>query len=502
MNVQLVWLKRDLRILDHAALFEAAARGPVIALYVYEPEWLDSAECDPAHLHFINDSLAELREVLARRGGQLTLRVGRIPEAFDEFAQAYDLQALWSHEETGVDWTYGRDKRVAVWARQRGIPWFEIPQTGVVRALRGRDGWERLRNDRMGQPVLPAPPRLASPDGHDPGHLRGAEAFALSPTRRPLAQQGGETRAHRLLQAFLDRRGVNYRADMAAPSAAWTGCSRLSPHLAWGTLSVRQAVQATTARQAHLRAAREAGEPVDTRWSGSLISFQSRLAWHCHFMQKLEDQPDLEWVNMARMFDGMREEAFDQTRFDAWCAGQTGYPLVDACMRALHASGWINFRMRALLVSFASYHLWLDWRPTGRYLARQFLDFEPGIHYCQMQMQSGVTGINTIRIYAPAKQAVDVDPDGHFIRRFVPELAGVPLEFLAEPHRMPPLLQAAVGCVIGRDYPAPIVDHGSAMAAAKAAVFARREGPEAVAEAKRIYERHGSRRIPFSRRRS
>jgi deoxyribodipyrimidine photolyase len=133
-------------------------------------------------------------------------------------------------------------------------------------------------------------------------------------------------------------------------------------------------------------------------------------------------------------------------RLGAWQAGRTGYPLVDACLRSLVATGWLTFRMRALVVSFASYSLWLHWRPTGLFLARHFLDFEPGIHWSQLQMQSGTTGINTLRIYNPTKQALEQDPGGVFIRRWVPELAGVPSVFVHMPWTMPADAQRMAGC--------------------------------------------------------
>ncbi|MFM7807902.1 MAG: FAD-binding domain-containing protein, partial [Planctomycetota bacterium] len=176
--------------------------------------------------------------------------------------------------------------------------------------------------------------------------------------------------------------------------------------------------------------------------------------------------------------------------------------MVDACMRALTATGWINFRMRAMLVSFASHHLWLDWRSFAPWLARQFLDYEPGIHYPQIQMQSGTTGINTLRIYSPRKQVEDHDPTGIFIRKWVPELVHVPDEFLAEPARMPELLQQMIGCRVGAGnaegdglaYPAPVVDHMTAYRHAQDRLFTLRATPQARTESKAVYQRHGSRR--------
>jgi len=165
----------------------------------------------------------------------------------------------------------------------------------------------------------------------------------------------------------------------------------------------------------------------------NLSAFGSRLAWRCHFVQKIEDQPEIETNCMHPAFEGLREQAHNPAYFQAWATGQTGYPFIDACMRNLIAEGWITFRMRAMLVSFASYQLWLDWRVTGHHLARLFTDYEPGIHYSQLQMQSGVTGINAMRVYNPIKQSQEHDPKGTFILKWVPELRAIPSEYIHEP---------------------------------------------------------------------
>jgi deoxyribodipyrimidine photo-lyase len=149
--------------------------------------------------------------------------------------------------------------------------------------------------------------------------------------------------------------------------------------------------------------------------------------------------------------------------------------------------------MRAMLVSFASNHLWLHWRQTGLFLARQFLDFEPGIHWSQMQMQSGTTGINTLRIYSPTKQAHDHDPQGVFIRQWVPELADVPLPNLVEPWKMDLSVQRASGCIIDADYPAPIVNEKAAAKAARDSLYRLRKSSKALEEAQEVQARHGSR---------
>lgn len=499
--LELVWFKRDLRVADHEPLAGAAGRGPVAALYVYEPSVLRSPEFDACHLDFINDCLAELRDALARIGCPLLIRTGECPEVLQEIHRTHGLRALWSHEETGLEVTYARDRRVLAWCRAQGIEWNEIPQSGVIRRLKTRDGWARRWDRRMSAPLVAPPPRVSTAaalrdlTAVAAGHpLRGAAELGVAGSSRPQAWRGGERRAHEALHSFLHERGVDYRRAMSSPTTGFEACSRISPYLAWGALSLRSAHHACEARRRELGAARAAGLPVDARWFGSLQSFSGRLRWHCHFMQKLEDEPRIEFENFSRAFDGLREREFDTARFEAWCAGQTGYPLVDACMRALHAGAWINFRMRAMLVSFAANHLWLHWRGFAPYLARQFIDFEPGIHYSQVQMQSGTTGINTVRIYSPIKQALDQDPEGTFIRRYVPELAAVPLEYLAQPHRMPALLQQRSGVRIGRTYPAPIVDHAAAYRSARERIAAVRRTAAARAEADRVQARHGSRR--------
>ncbi|MFM8984671.1 MAG: FAD-binding domain-containing protein [Planctomycetia bacterium] len=257
--------------------------------------------------------------------------------------------------------------------------------------------------------------------------------------------------------------------------------------------------QASEARRLEVTAAvataASPGERQNLRaWQRSLRAVQSRLHWHCHFMQKLEDEPAIEFQNMLRAADGRREGEFDADRLAAWQAGRTGYPLVDACMRSLVATGWLTFRMRALLVSFAAYSLWLHWRPVGLHLARHFLDFEPGIHWSQLQMQSGTTGINTLRIYNPTKQAVDQDPHGIFIRRWLPELTGVPDAYVHEPWTMPAGVKQAAGCRIGHDYPTPIVDPAAAVREAKRRLALVRGSSTARVQAREVARRHGSRK--------
>lgn len=500
-----LWLKRDLRVQDHAALAAATEQAEgvaVLAVFLYEPEIFSQPEWSPRHTSFQRECLAELIPALADYGIHLITRHGEAVAMLEQLRHETGFDKLFAHEETGTGVSYARDRRVRHWAREAGVRFTELPQTGVVRRLSSRNGWNRQWEERIAAPqaVVRRQGRGAATSllRLSTAGLLGPEELGQKPDQSD-RQVGGERVATAVLKDFLEHRGRAYTGGISSPLTAATACSRLSAHLAFGSLSIRKVWQASEARRLKVKAA--LAETALSRerfalraWQRSLTAMQSRLHWHCHFMQKLEDEPAIEWTNMWRAADGLREEAFSAERFTAWKAGCTGYPLVDACMRSLQTTGWLNFRMRALLVSFASYSLWLHWRPTGLHLARLFLDFEPGIHWSQMQMQSGTTGINTLRIYNPDKQAIEQDPNGVFIRRWLPELATVPDEHIHQPWTMPDAVQRSAGCLIGRDYPTPIVDHIVRLREAKARFAVLRRDRAAWVEAQDVALRHGSRR--------
>jgi deoxyribodipyrimidine photo-lyase len=406
------------------------------------------------------------------------------------------IAALWSHEETTQQLAYDRDRRVRRWVRARGIPWHERPQTGVVRRLASRDGWAAAWDARMDAPPLPAPRTIVGVPLRSDG-LRALEDMPMLRAAgledsHPAFQPAGERVARQTLWQFLTERGVDYRRAMSSPLTAPTACSRISEHLASGTLSIRQALHAVRARRAQLREA-QGRATFDTRWLTALDAFEARLRWHCHFMQKLEDEPALEFRCACPPLEALREPGAWPRRLRAFREAQTGVPFVDACLRALQATGWLPFRMRAMLVSYAAWDLWLDWRDFGPWLARQFVDYEPGIHYSQLQMQSGTTGINTLRIYNPYVQGERFDPTGAFVRRWVPPLHDLPAEWIHRPHEMPPLVAAMYNVRIDSAYPRPLVDHAEAVRAAKARVSAIRTAAGFQRAARAVFERHGSR---------
>jgi len=488
--IQVVWYKRDLRVDDHRPLASAAERGPVLPLYVAEPSIAAGDDYRPRQWTLIREALIELRARLARRGQPLAVRCGEMPKVLETIREQVGPIRLWAHEETGNRRTFDRDRRVRKWADAHGVLFTEVPSRGVIRGPHDRDNWADRWEASMDRPLVYPPDALEPVEEVGPGPMPTHADLGLRPSTAAL-QQIGEAEAHRTLDSFLHQRGQNYRRAMSSPRTAESACSRMSVHLAYGTISLRRVVYELRQRQDELRGL--SGEHA-AAWRTSLSSFDSRLHWHSHFTQKLEDAPRIEKESYIPAFDALRSDDWDPALYDAWRHGRTGFPMVDACMRCLRTTGWLNFRMRAMLCSFASYDCWLDWRRFAPTYGGLMADYVPGIHYPQVQMQSGTTGINSIRIYNPIKQGKDHDPEGTFIRRWVPELARIETDaYVHEPWKMSPIEQRAADFAVGEDYPERIVDHNEAYHHAQDAIHELREQPEIQRQADAILERHGSR---------
>ena len=459
-QINIVWFKKDLRLQDHLPFAQAiAAKTPTLLLYVFEPSIMQANDADERHYRFIYQSVMQLQQALQSFGTSILLAHCEALETLEIIQQHYYIHTIFSHEETGNAISFARDRAVAKFCKTHHIAWKEYPTNGVIRRLKSRTDWNKKWLTTMEQPqvvvdVSQLQPVFVSKEIKDALFSKPLPEGVTSANAN--FQPGGFLFAEKYLHSFLYDRKASYMKAISKPLESRKACSRLSPYLTYGNLSMRQVYQAA------LKAKQVTGDKRNINF------FISRLVWHCHFIQKFESECSMEFYNLNSSFNAIRNDV-DEAKLLAWQQGNTGIPLVDACMRCLQQTGYLNFRMRSMLVSFATHHLWLPWQAIAPHLAKLFLDYEPGIHYPQIQMQAGTTGVNTIRMYNPIKQGQDHDAKGIFIKQWLPQLAKVPEAMIHEPWKMSLLEQQLLDFQLGVDYPLPII------AVEEAARFARNE---------------------------
>lgn len=477
--INVVWFKRDLRLSDHAALTAACEqRLPILMLYIVEPSLVKDQHYSLRHWRFVWQSLQQLNQQLSPHKGKVLVIEGEAVDVFEQIQQQYQIDTIFSHQEIGLNITFARDKTLHKTFKQQHIIWTEFPHGAVIRAANTREDWDKHWQQVMREPILESQWQQSEfiTDLHQVDFTPPVE-WQQSDI---LFQYGGELTAQNVLADFFAQRGKLYNRHISSPDLSRQSCSRMSPYLAWGNISLKQVYQQLLAHW------------NDTGWRRALTAFASRLHWHCHFMQKFESETEMEFRAVNRGYQDFPWREDKQAEFDllAWQRGRTGFPLVDASMRCLIATGYINFRMRAMLVSFLCHQLHIDWRRGAHYLAQLFLDFEPGIHYPQLQMQAGVTGTNTIRIYNPTKQAEEQDSEGKFIREWLPELSELADEIIHRPWEITPMESIMLNFELGHDYPYPIVDIKTASKYSRDLLWSWRERNDVKNENQRILSRH------------
>ncbi|WP_431135388.1 deoxyribodipyrimidine photo-lyase/cryptochrome family protein [Psychroserpens mesophilus] len=479
-KINVVWLKRDLRLDDNEAIFEALKTGErTLLLYAFETMLMEDNHYSERHWNFVKESIRDINQQLKPYQTKVLTVEADIISAMNQLMEFYTIKDIYSHQETGILITYNRDKTFKRFCKNNLITWYESINNGVQRGLKDREQWTDMCNAYFNTEPLPF-----NPSQNQLLNLKEIEALeelltvpSLETPEDTLFQKGGRSTGMKYLDSFLDKRYVNYMVHISKPELARTGCSRISPYIAWGNLSIREVY-----RKAFFQKKTDENKKA-------LEAFMSRLRWQAHFIQKFEMEHTMEQESINKGFQKLKKEISEQYQM-AWKTGQTGYPLVDASMRCLNETGYLNFRMRALVVSFFTHNLWQPWQDASQHLSQMFLDFEPGIHFPQLQMQAGETGTNMLRIYNPVKNSLEHDPEARFIKKWVPELRDLNTPFAHEPYIMTEMEQQLYNFRLGKDYPYPIVEIHETRKKATEILWNLRKNKKVKEESQRIFNTH------------
>ena len=469
--INIFWFKKDLRLLDNEPLNNAVRKKEkLLLIYCFEPSLKKNRHYSTRHWNFIKESINDLNSYLKKIDTHIHTYNKEIIDVLKEIQNKFLVKKIFSHNETGLNVTFERDILLKAYCQANSIEWIQEINNGVFRGLKNRKNWIKKWRDHMKSPVV-----LFRGEKNDFINIKKNQSFKVKNSN--ILQKGGVSSGIKYLESFLKTRHIKYQNNISKPENSRTSCSRLSPYMSWGNISTRYAWQ-------------RAKEQIQNGKSKfQLNGFTSRLRWQAHFIQKFEMECQMEFRSVNKGYQNL-VKPINKKFISAWEKGKTGYPLVDASMRCVVETGYLNFRMRALLVSFLTHHLWQPWQSGVVHLARNFLDFEPGIHYSQFQMQAGETGINMIRIYNPTKNAKEHDKEGVFIKKWIPELKKIPTPLLFEPWKMSLIDQETYECKIGKDYPKPIVDISETYKYAASKLWSIKSDPKVKEESSRILQKH------------
>ena len=478
-EIHVVWFKRDLRLQDNEAIQNALkSKKRVLFLYVFENSLIEDPHYDTRHWDFIKQSLVDINNELKEYNTKVLCVQTEVVNAFNQLLDSYKVNTVFSHQETGLLITYNRDKEFTRYCRNNSLNWVENNNNGVLRGLLNREDWFDKWEDYMLSPLIKN--QFKKNQFVSIEEIIELEKYFqtinLETPKETSFQKGGTKMAWRYGNSFFEKRHKRYMNNISKPSLARESCSRLSPYIAWGNVSIRQIFQ-----KAHQYKTEENKK--------HLGAFVSRLRWQAHFIQKFEMEHTMENASINKGFQKLKKSISAEYQ-EAWKEGKTGFPLIDACMRCLKETGYLNFRMRAMLVSFFTHILWQPWQASSQHLSKLFLDFEPGIHFPQLQMNAGETGINILRIYSPIKNSLEHDEDATFIKTWIPELAHLPTSFIHEPFLMTPLDEQFNNFELGVDYPKPIVEIKVARKKASDTLWNMRKNKDVRIESERILKKH------------